>query len=327
MKVIVYGLGEMGKRMAERILASDALDLVGAIDIDPQKVGRDVGELLGRSPIGVTVEDNAEKVLTDHPGAFVVHTTVSQLEKAAPQILQILETGHSGVSTTEELSYPWVRHPDLARKLDTVAKEHQRTFVGTGVNPGFLMDYFPAVVAALSSGIQSITVRRYVNASLRRKPLQAKIGSGLTPMEFKRLFDEGKMGHVGLVESAQLLARLLQWELKDLKETCDPIVANETVQTEFFKVEPGFVRGMRHQVKAVDTRGRTIHLDLLMALDHPEQYDEVEIEGTPPVRVRFPEGVHGDMATVNVTLSVLRRVPDLPPGLLNMADLPLPIPV
>ncbi len=327
MDVILYGVGEIGKRVANRIAKSEGLQIVGAIDIDPAKVGKDLGEVLGREPMGVVIESDAQKVLEAHPQALVFHGTVSSLEKAYPQIRQILETGHSGVSTTEELSYPWVRHPDLARALDELAKEKDRTFVGTGVNPGFLMDYFPVVVAAVTANIEKITVRRYVNASLRRKPLQAKIGSGLTPEEFRKRWEERTLGHVGLVESAQLMAHLLGWEIVDLKETCEPVLAEKTIQTDYFTVEPGYVRGMVHRVFAKDQKGREIFLDLCMALDHENPVDEVEIQGDPPVRVRFPEGVHGDYATVNVALAVLKRVPDLPSGLLTMADLPLPIPV
>ncbi len=327
MDVILYGVGEIGQRLARRILKSEGLNIVGAIDIDPKKVGKDLGEVLGTEKLGVIIEDDAEKVLRENPQAFVSHCTVSSLEKAYPQIVQILETGHSGVSTTEELSYPWYRHPDLSKSLDEIARAKDRTFVGTGVNPGYLMDYFPAIVSALSAEIKRITVRRYVNASLRRKPLQAKIGSGLTPEEFEKRWEERKLGHVGLVESALILAKLIGWEVKDIKETCTPVVADKKIQTEYFVVEPGKVRGMVHQVEAVDSKNRKIFLDLRMVLDHESPIDEVEIEGVPPITVRFPEGVHGDFATVNVSLAVLKRVPDLPSGLLTMADLPLPIPV
>ena len=327
MDIILYGVGEIGQRLAKRILKSEGLKIVGAIDIDPQKVGKDLGEVLDVTPLGVAIEDDAEKVLRQNPQAFVFHGTTSSLKAVYPQIVQILETGHSGVSTTEELSYPWYRYPDLSRSLDDLAKQKDRTFVGTGVNPGYLMDYFPAIVSALSANIRSISVKRYVNASLRRKPLQAKIGSTLTPEEFEKKWEERKLGHVGLVESALILAKLLGWEIKDVKETCTPVVADRRIETEYFAVEPGKVRGMVHQVEAIDSKNRRIFLDLRMVLDHESPIDEVEIDGEPPITVRFPEGVHGDFATVNVSLAVLKRVPDLPSGLLTMADLPLPIPV
>lgn len=327
MDVILYGVGEIGQRLAKRILKSEGLNIVGAIDIDPGKVGKDLGEVIGSYLPGVVIEDDAERVLTKFPQAFVFHGTVSSLEESYSQIIQILETGHSCVSTTEELSYPWYRYPELSRAIDELAKKKDRTFVGVGVNPGYLMDYFPAVVSALSSNIKSVTVRRYVNASLRRKPLQAKIGSTLTQEEFERRWEERKLGHVGLVESAILLAKLLTWEIKDIKETCKPVVADRRIQTEYFVVEQGKVCGMIHQVEAIDSRNRKIFLDLRMVLDYDSPIDEVEIDGDPPIRVRFPEGVHGDFATVNVSLAVLKRVPDLPSGLLTMADMPVPIPV
>jgi len=93
------------------------------------------------------------------------------------QLLACLEAESCIVSTCEELSYPFRTHPDLAAKLDAVAKEWGVALVGTGVNPGFVMDKLVVTLAAVAQRIEHAKALRIVDASKRRLPLQKKIGA------------------------------------------------------------------------------------------------------------------------------------------------------
>jgi hypothetical protein len=190
----------------EVLLTRPWVQLVGAIDIDRNKIGKDVGQLLHPvRKIGVTISDRAEEVLSDAAPQIVPHATSSYMETILPQIMEIVEHNASVVSTAEELSYPFVKYPDLAKKIDQRAKENGTIVLGTGVNPGFLLDTLTVALSGVCQNVSSIRAERVVDASRRRIPLQKKIGAGLSQKEFQRKVAEGRIKHVGLPESVGLM--------------------------------------------------------------------------------------------------------------------------
>ena len=247
-RAIQYGIGPIGASIAKLLREKAAIEICGAIDSDPAKVGRDLGEVVGASdaPWGVKISDNAEEVLSQ-AADIVMHTTSSSLEKVAGQLIECLKAGSCVVSTCEELSYPYRTHPELAEQLDREAKDWGVALVGTGINPGFVMDKLVITLAAVSQRIEHAKALRVVDASKRRLPLQKKIGAGLSLEEFRAKVAEGVIKHVGLPESVAMVADSLGLAVDEITDPIETMVATERVQTEFLTVEAGQAAGV-HQI-------------------------------------------------------------------------------
>lgn len=322
--IAVYGLGAIGLEVARLVLTKRSLRLVAVIDTDPQKVGKDLSELLGlKQPTGLTVQPTA-----DHAAAagarVVIHSTQSFIPDVLDQLRSLAQAGLSVVSSTEELSFPWLRYEAQSRELDALAKDHGVRILGTGVNPGFVMDSLPLMVTGLAQQAGHIRLERVVDASKRRRNLQAKIGAGMTPGEFEAALDAGKMGHIGLVESVALIAAGLDWKLDRIEEEIDAVIAAEKLVSEHFTVEPGMVAGLKQY--AIGYRGdeAVITLSLRMALGSKEPRDAGNLDAHPDLNWLVPGGVMGDAATAAVLVNTAVRVLETAPGLKTMLDIPLP---
>jgi 4-hydroxy-tetrahydrodipicolinate reductase len=322
-RVILYGLGPIGAACA-RVLAMrpETYEFVGAIDLDPNKVGRDVGEVIGMpEKFGIKVSDKAGRVLSKDAD-LVMHATGSYVAKVKPQLIQIIKAGKNIVSTCEELSNPWVQNAADADELHKLAKKYRVTVVGTGINPGYAMDTLPVALTAVCQEVKRVRVKRVVDASKRRRQLQQKIGAGMTVEAFNAAAAKREIRHVGLAESVGLVARGLGWQLDEIMETIEPIVATTRVVTDHVIVEPNFVTGVRQFGRGLFMGEDKVILELEMAVDAPEAYDEAWIEGTPNVH-SLVKGIHGDISTAAVVGNAARRVVEAKPGLLTMVDLPL----
>ena len=226
------------------------------------------------------------------------------------------------VSTAEELSFPWLAHPDEAAEIDAVAKRAGKTVLATGVNPGFIMDSLPLYLTAICQQVERIDVTRVISASTRRGPFQAKIGSGLTVADFTARMVAGRMGHVGLPESVGMVLDTLGRQLTRYESTVEPIVADQLVKTDHFEVEAGRVRGLRQMARAYTDYGEFLTLTFIAALDAGEDGDTVQITGRPDLEVTL-KGTNGDIATVAIAVNAIRRVMEAAPGLVTMRDLPI----
>ena len=320
-RVIQYGLGPIGCATARLIAERANLELVGAVDIDPAKIGRDVGELIGLShPLGIETRGRLAEV--GAAADVVVHTTDSYFDLFTDQVLEILAAGFDVVSTSEELSFPWINNPDQAARVDAAARRAGKTVLGTGVNPGFLMDSLPLFITSISQRVDHIDVTRVVNASQRRGPFQAKIGSGMAVDEFRTKMAEGRMGHVGLHQSTAMLFDTLGKTLVRFDNTIVPVVADRPVKTAFFDVAPGRVRGLHQTGRAYSDDGEFVSLTFRAALDEAPDGDTITIKGRPDLTVRL-QGTNGDLATVAMAVNAIRRTKEAPPGLVTMRDLPI----
>ncbi|MFZ0039261.1 MAG: hypothetical protein WAK91_17685 [Candidatus Acidiferrales bacterium] len=323
-RVVQYGVGPIGASIARLMRTKHALEIVGAIDADPAKIGKDLGEVAGAedAPWGVVISGDPRAVLNGHVD-LVVHSTSSYLESVKEQLLGCLEAGCCVVSTCEELAYPFRKHPALSAELDSTAKEEGVALVGTGVNPGFVMDKLVLTLATAAQRVNSAKARRIVNASLRRMPLQKKVGAGMTPEEFHAQVAAGVIKHHGLPESVAMVADGLGLEIDDISESIEPVIATEHVKTEFLEVAAGQVAGV-HQIARGKIGGKEkVFLELKMYVGAKDPGDTIELEGEPRLALTIPGGTHGDLATAAVVVNAIPIILSAPAGLRTSRDLAL----
>jgi 4-hydroxy-tetrahydrodipicolinate reductase len=301
-------------------LGKTGIELVGAVE--RVNLGRDVGEVIGLGKaIGVRLTDNLTAALAAKPDV-VLHSTLSSLERVRDQLAAIVRSGVNVVSTCEELAYPWEAHPAAAKELDALAKRHQVTVLGTGVNPGFCMDTFPIVMTGVCQRVEKIRVRRIQDASSRRLPFQKKIGAGCTPAEFEALIASGALRHVGLRESADMIAAAMGWKLTAYTETIRPIMAEKETASQYLVVKLGQAAGVEQIASGTLDGKEVVRMEFQAYLGAPESYDAVSITGTPDVHATIQPGVQGDTATAAMCVNAMPRVIKAAPGLLTMMDLP-----
>ena len=322
-RVAQFGLGPIGLETLKLAATKSWAEVVGGIDIDPAKIGKDLEELTGARGLRGRKVCGSLNELPKKPDV-IFHTAVSKFKLAYPQILPMARAGISVVSSCEELVFPFLREPLLAHKLHKICQRSGARVVGTGVNPGFVMDLLPVCLTGVSRSVSAIHIQRVVNASTRREPLQRKIGSGLAPAEFRRRFKAGLAGHAGLKESLALVAHALGWKVKKISETGEAVVADRDIQTRFLQVRKGETCGL-HQRAEARVKGKVcLTLDLKMYLDAPHPQDAIQVQGEPPLELILNQGVAGDQATVAALVNTAPRIFKAAPGLLLITDLPVP---
>lgn len=321
--VASYGLGPIGQGIAQLAARRTGVRFVGAVDIDPAKLGTDFGTLLGLAPSGVSVSADIETAFAAQKPDVVFHATGSSLARVEPQLQQLLAQGVHVISTCEELAYPWSASPALSEALDATARRHGVCLLGTGVNPGYAMDALPLALTAPCREVQSVSVLRVVDAGKRRAQLQQKVGAGITVAQFDERVKAGTLRHVGLPESLQMIAGGLGWRLERATDDIQPVLADMQMQTDHVLVEAGQVAGVR-QVACGYIGGReVIRLELRMYVGAADPQDTVIIAGDPPVHMTIAGGLHGDLATAAMIVNAVPSVMRARPGLATMADLPL----
>ena len=209
----------------------------------------------------------------------------------------------------------------LAKEMDEAAKANNVAVLGTGVNPGFLMDSLPIVLTAVSQGVESVRVNRFQDAQYRRIPFQKKIGAGLTLDQFEQKKQDGSLRHVGLTESMQMIADRMGWKLDKTEDIISPVIAEKTIETNAMTIQKGKAMGVNQVGRAYQNGKVKIELIFQAAVGEPESYDEVIIEGTPNIHSRIQGGVNGDIATGAITINSIPRVLEAKPGLRTMTDI------
>ena len=320
-KVVQMGLGPIGNKATLYLSERANLQIVGAVDADPAKVGQDVGVLAGLAPLGVVVKPDIAQALAGQAADVVLLTTSSALTRIADQLKQILPFGVHVVSSCEELSYPWRTNPALAGEIDELAKKHGVSVLSTGVNPGFLMDFLPIAMTGVCKSVRQVTVERIQDATFRRIPFQKKIGAGLTQAEFQAKVEQGVLRHVGLTESVQMIASRLGWRLDSTSDEIAPVVAETDVPLGDGVIEAGKVLGVRQIGRGIVNGREAITLFFRAAIGEPESRDRIIIDGEPSIDSCIKGGVNGDVATCAILVNALPAVMKARPGLRTMADI------
>lgn len=324
-RVMHIGLGPIGTAVVRQVAKRKGLKIVGAVDIDPAKAGRDLGDVAGVGrALKVKVSPDTKKAIKAAKPDVVVLCTSSTLKKVLPHMVEILKLKVPIVSTTEELAYPSKANMKYARAIHAAAKKGKVAVLGTGVNPGFVMDALPITLTGVCESVEKIHIDRIQDARIRRLPFQQKIGAGLTREQFQKKVDDASVRHVGLTESISMIADALNWKLDRITDEIQPRIATETVTSEFLAVDPGFVCGIVQDGVGYRNGQPVITLHMEAYLGAPESYDAVEITGSPAIKAKLAGGVHGDIATASIVVNSLAKILEVTPGLHTMRDMPLP---
>ena len=324
-KVLHFGLGPIGVGVVKQVAERKGFKIVGAVDIDPAKVGRDLGAVarLDRT-LRVKVSDDARKAIKSSKPDVVVLCTSSSMKKVLDQMETIVKLGVPIVSTTEELAYPTKANMRYARAIHQLAKKAKVAVLGTGVNPGFVMDALPIMLTGVCERVEAIRVERIQDARIRRLPFQQKIGAGLTREQFQKKVDDASVRHVGLAESVSMIADAMGWKLDRITDDVQPKIADHIVTSEFLSIEAGRVCGLIQDGVGYRRGQPIIKLHMEAYLGAPESYDAVRVTGDPPLSMKLAGGVHGDVATASIVVNSIPKVLQADPGLRTMRDIALP---
>lgn len=324
-RVLHVGLGPIGVGVVRQCASRKGFKIVGAVDLDPAKIGKDLGEVaeVGRT-LKVAVQGKLGAAIKAGKPDVVVLCTSSSLAKVADQVAAILEYKLPIVSTTEELAYPWYSNKRLAKKIDGLARKAKVAILGTGVNPGFTMDALPITLTGVCERVDTIRVERIQDASVRRLPFQQKIGAGLTPEQFAEKVQGGSVRHVGLTESVAMIADAMGWKLDRISDEIGPKVATKATRSQFLTVQKGQVAGIVQTGTGYRDGQALITLHMEAYLGAPQSYDAVIVKGSPDLHMKIDGGVHGDIATASITVNSIPKVLTAPAGLQTMRSMVIP---
>ena len=324
--VIQIGLGPLGQQIGKYIDDKEEVKTIAAVDINNDLRNQDFGELINGESSGVLIQNTIEEALQNLPEkpAAAILTTVSSIQKLESQIENIAKHGIPIVSTCEELSHPWEEHPKASKSIDAICKKYNVACLGTGVNPGFLMDYLPSVLSSVCKDVESITVERFQDATPRRIPFQQKIGAGLDLVAFKAKEQTGTLRHVGLKESVYFLANSVGFKLDNVTEDLQPVIAENNISVPSMDIKEGDARGVEQISHGYINGDCKIKMHFKAAIGEPRSFDRVTIKGEPSFVSEIGTGINGDIATCAITINSVKSILKASPGLHTMATIPVP---
>jgi 2,4-diaminopentanoate dehydrogenase len=329
-RVVVWGLDAVGLAVAGLIRRRPGYELAGAISDRGDQVGRDLGELLGFGEhLEITVNNDPMDVLTRaQPEVTLIAAHGSGVDELGPRILQAVESGSNVICLAEEMVYPWASRPDLADSLDELAHAHGVTILGTGVAPGFVTDTLALALTGCCTDVERIRISRAIDISgVGKQVLEREYGIGLSPSHYQER-RRGGLGAAGLEESIHLIADAMGWQLERVEEASHPILAEARTEVEGRRVDPGQVAGR------LDTA--TGYVDSLpkIIIEHPQMVgvrteavptgDFIEINGRPSFTVQIEPEIETITGNAAIAVNMIPAVLQVGPGLMTMADLPVP---
>jgi hypothetical protein len=329
-RVLVLGTGQMGGRIARLVLDKQGLELVGAYGRRAERAGMNLGPAIGLDrELEIPVSANLTTVVEQTRPHVAIQATCSTIADARDEIETLLRHGVHVISIAEEMAYPACRSAEFVEEIDQLACAHGVGVLGTGINPGFVLDLLIITLTGVCADIQSITATRINDLSPYGPSVLASQGVGLSPEAFAKGLEDGTVvGHIGFAESLHMIATALGWQDIKVEETRQAIVSQVRRETPFVTVEPGQVAGCRHTAIAYRNG------EAVITLIHPQQVhphlegvetgDNIEIKGTPDVHLAGSPEIPGGQATAALAVNMIPRLLNAPPGLHTMADLPVP---
>ena len=329
-KVIVWGLGAMGGGMARMLLKKKGVDIVGAVGRGA-KLGKSMYEIIGveRGDRPEILVGSPEDVITEKAADVVLCCTDSYTSKAFDRLKFVLEKKINVVSSAEEMAYPQAQQPELAKQLDEIAKANGVSIIGTGINPGLIMDLLVIVMTGCCESVDSILSRRVNSLSPFGPAVMEEQGIGLTVDAFKEGVKNNTLaGHVGFHESITMIAEAIGWNVEKITQSMDPIVTDVDRKSPY-----GFAKAGDCAGAAMKGYGY-VNGELKIEMDHPQQIepeqvgiqtgDYVIIKGTPNINMVNSPEVPGGIGTIAMCVNTIPQIINAKPGLHSMITIPVP---
>lgn len=331
-RVVIWGFGAMGSGMARMLLTKKGVDIVGVCDRNEERINKSMFEVLGverEDRPEVIINPNIEEVLTEGSCDICLCATDSFTKNAFPRLKYALEQKVNVISTAEEMAYPQAQNPELAAELDKIAKENGVSILGTGINPGLIMDLLVVVLTGCMTNVEHIEAKRVNSLSPFGPAVMEEQGVGITVDEFNKGVEEGTLaGHVGFPESIRMIGDAIGWSVGDIKQQMKPIVTNIDRKSPYGFAAAGNVAGVNMTGQGyVDGE---VKIDMI----HPQQIepemegthtgDYITIKGTPEVNMSIKPEVEGGLGTIAMCVNMIPQVINAEPGLKTMLDLPVP---
>ena len=242
-KVLLWGFGAMGSGMAEMLLKKKGIEITGVCDMHPDRVGKSMYEVLGvdqGSKPEVLISNDIKALVSEGCVDIALLATDSFTAKAFDKIKFLLENKLNVISTAEEMAYPQASEPELTKQLNAIAKENGVTVLGTGINPGLIMDLLVVALTGACIDVDEIEAERVNSLSPFGPAVMEEQGVGITQEEFAQgVKDDTLAGHVGFNESVGMIADAIGWELSEpVKQSMEPIVSNVYRKTKYVEVQP-----------------------------------------------------------------------------------------
>lgn len=328
--VLQWGLGAMGSGMARLMLEKPGLKIVAAVDERPDYVGRDLGDVLGIGEnLGVRVTGRPEEVLHKADIDIAILATTSWVKEQMPNLRQIITAGINCISIAEEMADAEANNPEFAKELDDLAKKHGVTVLGTGVNPGFVLDLLVVMLTGGCHSVERIEASRVNDLSPYGPTVMKTQGVGTTPEAFRAGVADGSIvGHVGFPESIHMISSALGLGVDRIEEFREPIISKVHRETPHVVVKPGMVAGCAHTgIGYCGDREviRLIHPQQIHPhLENQDTGDYINIYGKPEIHMAIKPEIAGGIATMGIAVNMIPHVVQASPGLKRMIDLPTP---
>jgi hypothetical protein len=308
-KVIVFGVGAVGKEVTKCLVSKKGVKIVGALG-NVSGVGSDLGEVAGiGKKIGVVVTNDPDALFSRSYGDVVIHSVTTHVDETYQQLIKPIERGMNILTAAEEMVNPFVYECDLAAELDSLAKKHGVTILASGLWPTLMDIHLPLT---LSGGCREICSIKYY----RRSDLRPYVGSivakhfglGITRQEFAKGLQDGTIvGHVGFEGSFETLAYHFGWKLEEVKKTAECIYDEKGYSIAVKTTAQGIVDG---QVK--------IEMELFGSTDpNWETSDTISIEATPPINMVIKPCVVGLAPVANALVNQIPYVMNAEPGIIT----------
>ncbi len=331
-RVVQWGTGAMGAGMIKMMLHKKDIELVGVISKRAASQGiKDIGEFLGMGKIGVPVYSDPSEIISSDKCDIVLHATKSFVKEVYDDLKFIAEQGVDCITIAEEMAYAWQQEPELAAKLDEIASENSTVILGTGINPGFVLDSLIVMLTGACIKVDRIEAMRVNDLSPFGKTVMETQGVGTTVEQFNEGLKKGTIvGHIGFPESIRMIADALGWEIVKIEQTREPIISNVYRETPVVKVQPGMVAGCKHIGIGYDRNGnekiKLIHPQQIHPhLEGVETGDYINIYGDPEIHFANKPEIPGGKGTIATAVNMIPAVfYSERSGLLSMLDFEIP---
>ena len=328
-RVLVWGLGAMGSGIAKNILRKRDLRLVGAVEKDSSKIGRDLGEVLGIGRANQLIYSDPELAIIETRPDIVVIATNSFVHEVISKV-EIAARNHINVLTiAEEMAFPYSSNPEESEILENLAWRYGISILGTGINPGFVLDLLIIAMTGACLRVDSIKASRINDLSPFGRTVMETQGVGTSLEEFYKGIEDGSIvGHIGFQQSIAMIGNALGWKIDRIEETREPILSETERKTSVAHVKPGMVAGCRHVGRGYcgdELKIELIHpQQILPELEGVETGDYIDIYGEPDIHLSIKPEIPGGKGTIALATNMIPEVIETTPGLLDMSELPIP---